>query len=186
MQSGYCVPTSTEVREDGAYHMSSRVSDAECNRHGACRKSTHKFAQVMPGLFAIFCPHGICLAFFFMSKFESPETLFSFILQRRKKPPYAIVYDSCCREQHYAMNREPFYFKDVEFFIDCMHNTEHVQCSSGYTVRRYPHYNGLLTEVAEQMFSLLAKIKINLINKEEKINREISGILSQIIIINIS
>jgi len=33
---------------------------------------------------------------------------------------------------------------------------------------------------------LLAKIKINLINKEEKINREISGISSQIIIIHIS
>jgi hypothetical protein len=33
---------------------------------------------------------------------------------------------------------------------------------------------------------LLAKIKINLINKEEKINRKISGISSQIIIIHIS
>ena len=61
--------------------------------------------RVLPGVFAIFCPHGICLGFFFMSNFESPETLFSIIMQRRRVPPRVLIYDSGCLEHAFAMNR---------------------------------------------------------------------------------
>ena len=105
MSNGYCVPTSTDVRGDGFYNISTRASDAAAARSGTCRKGTHTFTEVMPGIFAFFCPHGICLAFFFMNNFESPETLFSFIMQRRRKAPPVLIYDNNCNELDFCLNR---------------------------------------------------------------------------------
>ena len=48
---------------------------------------------------------GVCLGFFFMSNFESPETLFSIIMQRREVAPAAVIYDYACGGHSYAMNR---------------------------------------------------------------------------------
>lgn len=138
--------------------MSTRTSDAECSRAGSCRKGTHTFTDIMPGVFAVFCPHGICLGVFFMSKFESPETFFSIIMQRRRVAPRVLIGDNLCLGQHFAMNREPHFFKDVSWFLDGMHNYGHVACSTGFCIAHFPDFDVVNTEVAEQFFSLLDRI----------------------------
>ena len=112
----------------------------------------------MPGIFAIFCAHGICLAFFFMSKFESTETLFSFIMQRRRIAPKMLIYDDMCHGHGFALNREPWFFNTVWFLIPIFHQKDHVACSNGYCLSLYPHLNCLNGEVAEEMFSIVDRI----------------------------
>ena len=159
LKNGYCVPGSVAIRSDGHYDMATRLSDQACKRAGVCRKGTHKYTEIMPGIFAAFCAHGICLAFFFMSNHESPETLFSFLMQRRKVPPNALIADNSCLVQHFSLNREPHYFKDTEFYIDGFHNQgNHVGCSTGYTIALFRYFDVINTEVAEQFFSILDRI----------------------------
>ena len=162
LRTGQCVPTSRERRDCGTYSMCTRQSDIDAGRAGGCSKRTHRFKEILPGLFAVFCAHGICLGFFFMHNHESPETFFTFLMQRRRVAPRLAVYDHACGWHAYCLNREPFFFKDTDFMVDTFHQGQakggHVACSSGYCIALFTEYKGLNEEVAEQMFSLLDRI----------------------------
>lgn len=157
MRVGYAYPCATEQRPSNVYRKETRRSDYEC-RKGACNKKSHRFLRVMPGVFAVFCAHGLCLGFHFMNNWESPETFFSLLIQRRRNAPRVIIYDAACRLHSYAMNREPWFFKDTEFYSDRLHWYDHVGCSVGFCIDRFPLYDCLNSEVAEQMFALLDRI----------------------------
>jgi len=155
---GYCYPPTFEQRESNTYTMQTRKSDLD-SKAGGCRKASHRFLRVMPGVFAVFCPHGFCLGFHFMSNFESPETLFSLMIQRRRTLPQVCIYDNDCHGHSYTMNREPWLFRKTEFYIDRMHFwCGHIGCSVGFCIDRFSMFNCLNTEVAEQMFSILDRI----------------------------
>jgi hypothetical protein len=158
LKVGLSYPTSTEERKSSVYALSTRQSDIDA-RAGGCRKATHKFRRVLPGVAAVFCPHGICLGFHFMSSFESPETFFSLFMKRRKMAPRVIIYDNGCHFHGYAMNREPWYWRNTEVYVDAMHYwCGHVGCSIGYCIERFTFYDVINTEVAEQAFSGLDRI----------------------------
>jgi hypothetical protein len=158
LKIGWCYPPVHEQRDSNSYTRATRRSDLD-SRAGGCRKATHKFVRVMPGVFAVFCPHGICLGFHFMSNFESPETFFSLMMQRRRQMPKVVLYDNDCHLHSYAMNREPWHFRQTEMYIDRMHFwCGHVGCSIGFCIERIPFFNALNTEVAEQGFSVVDRI----------------------------
>jgi len=120
IKSGYCYPNGHELRPSNSYVKATRLNDYQC-REGACHKNKHKYQRVMPGVCAAFCPHGVNLGFHFMSNFESPETVFAAVFQRRRTAPRAIIYDHACGLHSYCMNREPWFFRNTEFFSDRFH-----------------------------------------------------------------
>jgi len=157
LRIGYCYSTLTETCPSNNYSKTTRINDYEC-RDGSCSKATKKFQRVMPGLFAVFCPHGINLGSHFMNNWESPET-FSLLMRRRRIAPLVVIYDYACGLHAYAMNREPWFFRHTQFYIDKFHWRGHVGCSVGYCLDRFPLFNAINSEVAEEVFSLLDRIK---------------------------
>jgi len=56
---------------------------------GDCTKYHPDHAKLLPGIFTLFCQHGICFGFRVMTTSESPNVLFSLLKTRFKKgEPY--------------------------------------------------------------------------------------------------
>ena len=103
-----------------------------------CTKNVLKSRRFSPGLFSAFCPHGICIGFEAMRKFESARVPFELFYTRFPGAPGTIIYDNACNASRYCLRREPFYFSNVLFLIDRMHQCNHVGCHSGYCMNSYP------------------------------------------------
>ena len=80
---------------------------------------------------------------------------------RFKKPPRTIVYDNACKLHTYCLNREPYLYRDTQFFVDRFHWKGHVGCSKGYCLDSYKSQNirSLNSQVNEQANSGLQRIK---------------------------
>lgn len=50
-----------------------------------CTKYAERHKGLTPGVFLVFCPHGICLGYKLMAKFEGPSTAFDLLYSRLKK-----------------------------------------------------------------------------------------------------
>ncbi|XP_038077318.1 uncharacterized protein LOC119745165 [Patiria miniata] len=128
----------------------------------SCRKDSKNYGRMTPGVFAAFCPHGICYGFEIMNQFESPNVPFTLLLTRFETPPKMIVYDNACHLHAYCLNREPGMFKKTKFLIDRLHWPNHTACSVGYKLDGYSKYKAINSQVAEQMNSSLQRIKVQL------------------------
>ena len=53
----------------------------------SCRKASYGHPSLSPGIFTVFCPHGICCGFEVMQSCESPKHPFSIFRQRFQKAP---------------------------------------------------------------------------------------------------
>lgn len=73
----------------------------------------------------------LIIGFFLMSIPESAETLFSLLYSRFKDGRLFIIYDNCCNALEYALNREPYFFKDAVFGVDGVHWKNHINCTLG-------------------------------------------------------
>ena len=61
-------------------------ADLDSKRDGeSCNKFARRHSQLTPGLFTVFCAHGICLGFKLMMNKESPKTAFDLLLSRFHK-----------------------------------------------------------------------------------------------------
>ena len=100
----------------------------------SCRKFSKTHSTLNPGLFTLFCPHGVCLGFQLMFKAESPRIPFEIFVQRFKDIPTDIVYDNACKLYLYSMKREPLKFQNTRFMVDRLHYPNHVGCSLGYSM----------------------------------------------------
>jgi hypothetical protein len=69
----------------------------------SCNKYVLYHNGLTPGIFAIFCPHGICVGFKIMSTCEGPGTAFQFIFHRFKWAPKLIVYENACNLHKYCV-----------------------------------------------------------------------------------
>ena len=102
-----------------------------------CRKESYGHPTLSPGLFTIFCKHGICYGFEAMTSHESPRHPFNIFRTRFNKAPRNIIYDNACQLHTYCLNREPEFFKNTVFHVDRFHWKCHVGCSEGYCLDQY-------------------------------------------------
>ncbi|KAI8487262.1 hypothetical protein Bbelb_350600 [Branchiostoma belcheri] len=96
-----------------------------------CRKESYGQPTLTPGLFTIFCPHGVCYGFEAMRSCESPHHPFQIFRTRFQTAPRVIVYDNSCQLHRYAMNRDPHFFKKTVFLP--INSQVNEQANSGLT-----------------------------------------------------
>ena len=102
-----------------------------------CSKHPKRNSALNPGMFFIFCPHGICLGFQVMVNKESPRVPFEMLMTRFPVLPTEIIYDNGCNLHRYALKREPQRFAKTRFMVYRFHNKNHVACSLGYDMDEY-------------------------------------------------
>ena len=142
-----------------------------------CTKHVQKSKRFTPGLFSVFCPHGIALGFEAMRTFESPRIPFKIFYERFQSAPGTIIFDNACQASRYCLRREPLYFSRTRFLIDRLHQHNHVICHSGYNMKFCPQSMPLLggtmklgdlnSQAAEQ-----AHAKLELITKQTSFMRQ--------------
>jgi len=125
------IHTSPTYRADGVVQDTTR-DEVPCTKH------LMSHPGLTPGIFAVFCPHGLCMGFAIMSRSEGPKTFFEFICHRFSKAPKMIVYDNCCNLHRYCLRREPNFFSQTWFLIDRLHQRGHIACHEGYNMDVYP------------------------------------------------
>lgn len=138
---------------------------------GDCTKNKESVALFTPGVFSLLCPHGVCLGFQKMHRYEGPSTLFEILLTRFERPPGIIIYDNACALAKYCLQREPAFFKDVQFIIDSFHQNNHVGCHEGFDFSKQDKekkvlggrltYAELNTQVCEQVHSRMEKLLVS-------------------------
>lgn len=102
-----------------------------------CTKHIKRNKNLTPGLFALFCPHGICIGFHVMAKFEGPMTAFEVLYTRFEEPPGIVIYDNACALSRVCKKMAPAHFDGVKFFIDRVHWPGHIGCHEGYCMDTY-------------------------------------------------
>ena len=69
------------------------------------------------------------------------------------------MYDNACNAQQYCVNREPWFFRYTQWYVDKFHWFNHTGCSGGFDLRRYPLLACVNSSVAEQYHSSLDRIR---------------------------
>ncbi|XP_019630291.1 PREDICTED: uncharacterized protein LOC109474438 [Branchiostoma belcheri] len=134
----------------------------KCREKDSCRKESYGHPTLTPGLFTIFCRHGVCYGFEAMRSCESPHHPFEILRTRFKVAPRVVVYDNSCQLHRYAMNREPHFFQKTMFVVDRFHFKGHIGCSLGYCMDSYSTREEIRTinsQVNEQANSGLIRIQ---------------------------
>ena len=138
----------------------SSTSATTADRDG-CRKSSHGHPTLSPGIFTIYCEHGVCYGFELLRSCESPKHPFGIFKTRFAHPPELIIYDNACRLHVYCLNREPHFFEKTRFAVDRFHWRGHIGCSSGYSLDSYGgrRTKSIHSQVNEQANAGLQKIR---------------------------
>lgn len=68
----------------------------------------------------------------------------------------------------YSLNRDPVFFKNSQFLVDRLHWRDHTGCSEAYNLSRYPQWDRLNSQTAEQANSCLRYIKASLSYMNQK------------------
>ncbi|KAL3868428.1 hypothetical protein ACJMK2_041236 [Sinanodonta woodiana] len=124
-----------------------------------CAKFSKGHPHLLPGVFTLFCPHGICYGFQVMKVHESPDVPFTLLRTRFRKAPKLVVYDNACSLHVYSLNRDPVFFKDTSFRVDSLHFRNHTACGPSYELKAYPQFSKLNSQVVEQSNSRLQRLK---------------------------
>lgn len=71
--------------------------------------------------------------FSLMADAESPATVFELVYTRfPDQPTLRIMYDNACNANHFFLNREPAFCKNIELYVDSFHFKGHKSCSHAY------------------------------------------------------
>ena len=154
-------PAYPSVRSSATYKViHAKVTKTEC------RKESQNHPRLTPGLFTVFCPHGVCLGFQVMLQCESPATAFDVLLRRFDPVPPLVIYDNCCKLHLYCLIREPKRFQGSRFLVDRLHyRVGHVGCSLGYSMDSYnmdPAIKVINSQVVEQANAGLRRLQTQL------------------------
>ena len=146
------------VRGAGKYDADKKSPPTDVD---SCRKASYGHPHLTPGIFTIYCPHGVCCGFEVMRKCESPQHPFTIFTTRFLQPPKRIIYDNACKLHAYSLNREPLLYKSTKFFVDRFHWRGHIGCSKGYCLDSYKtsKCSQINSQVNEQANSGLQRIK---------------------------
>ncbi|CAH3150762.1 unnamed protein product [Pocillopora meandrina] len=84
-----------------------------------------------------------------------------------------VVYDNSCNLHSYCLNRDPVFFKNSQFLVDRLHWRDHTDCSEAYNLSRYPQWDTLNSQAAEQAYSSLKSFKgfLSYINEKNFMTR---------------
>ena len=96
-------PSLPIVRGKGSYKMGSNSPTQDDD----CRKASYGHPTLTPGIFTVYCPHGVCYGFEVMRRCESPKVPFDIFTLRFRSPPAVIIYDNACKLHAYCLNCEP-------------------------------------------------------------------------------
>ncbi|CAG2192478.1 unnamed protein product [Mytilus edulis] len=124
-----------------------------------CSKFSKGHPSLLPGVFTMFCPHGVCYGFQVMKLHESPDVPFTLLRTRFTRAPKLVIYDNACSLHAYCLNRDPVFFSNTTFRVDALHFKNHKACGPGYELKRYPQHVHLNSQVVEQANSRLQRIK---------------------------
>ena len=99
-----------------------------------------------PCSLAGFVLNSLVYALQLLSDTESPASVFNALRLFWPEAPRCLVYDNCCNEHDYCLNREAAWFKDTEFYIDNPHFKTHTAaaqptipaCMRGWSARPWP------------------------------------------------
>ena len=120
-----------------------------------CSKQQYKHRRLTPGLFFVYCLDcQKCVGFVAMKDAGSPRTLFEAVYVHWPEPPEVVVYDNSCHAMTYALNREPAWFKDVQWVIDATHFPGHTGCAYAFDIKRQPCLLRLNSQICEQRVRL--------------------------------
>ncbi|XP_052100691.1 uncharacterized protein LOC127734717 [Mytilus californianus] len=148
-------PNLPKIRCRGLYVMDKKMDEKVCTKKGS------RHPSLLPGIFTVFCPHGICYGFEVMESVESPDRPFTFLKTRFKVPPSAVIYDNAFNLQQYCLNRDPGFFRKTRFYVDGLHWDCH-GCAVSYKGLLYPEIQNINTQLVEQNNSKLKKLKPSL------------------------
>ncbi len=126
-----CLP---QLHGTGRYESDSRSGATSTDN---CRKASYGHPTLSPGIFTLYCEHGICYGFEILQSCESPRHPFLIFKTRFQHAPDLIVYDNACRLHIYCLNREPHFFELTRFAVDRFHWRGHVGCTRGYSLDLY-------------------------------------------------
>ena len=131
------------------------AADYHSQRTGStCNKQQYRHRQLTAGLFFMYCLDcSHCIGFVAMRDAESPRTLFEAIYVHWPVPPQVVVYDNSCHAMTYALNREPQWFKNVQWVIDATHFPGHTGCAFAFDIKRQPLLSKLNSQICEQRVS---------------------------------
>ena len=139
------------------------VSDKTAAKRASdeCRKYASHHPNLTPGIFTIFCSHGLCYGYQVMDSHESPRHPFEIFRSRFPAPPKTIIYVNVCKLHQYCLNREPAFFSNTKFLVDRFHWKGHIDCSTGYSLDAYKHskFKEINSQVNEQANAGLQWIK---------------------------
>ena len=129
-------PNLPAIRKAERY-ASDKRNDKNDPRETGCRKESYGHPTLSPGLFTIFCKHGVCYGFEAMTSHESPRHPFNIFKTRFHQAPRCIIYDNACQLHTYCLNRDPLFYRGTVFCVDRFHWKCHVGCSEGYCLDKY-------------------------------------------------
>ena len=139
------------------------VSDKTAAKRASdeCRKYASHHPNLTPGIFTIFCSHGLCYGYQVMDSHESPRHPFEIFRSRFPAPPKTIIYVNVCKLHQYCLNREPAFFSNTKFLVDRFHWKGHIGYSAGYSLDAYKHskFKEIKSQVNEQANAGLQQIK---------------------------
>eukprot|EP00117_Sycon_ciliatum_P039971 scpid25894/ scgid5378/ len=148
------------------YGIDKQRSPRSCSAHvDSCNKHYSGHPTLTPGVFTLYCPHGICYGFEVMTHHESPKIPFNIFLTRFRTAPSLIIYDNACQLHRYCLNREPHFFNSSVFAVDRLHWDNHVGCSEGYNLNIFNNKYDIAkinSQVNEQANVGLGKLRASL------------------------
>ena len=106
-------PNLPRIRGIPAYSADQRTTHCAPEDQDACRKYSSSHPTLLtPGIFTIYCPHGVCCGFEVMRSHESPKRPFKIVFTRFETPPDIIIYDNCCKRifsigSHFILRAPP-------------------------------------------------------------------------------
>ncbi len=118
--------------------------------------------MLTPGIFTIFCPHGVCYGFEVMVTHESPHHPFQIFRSCFAVAPKLIIYDNACKLHAYCLNREPAFFSHTQFAVDRFYWRGDIGYSAGYSLDKYcfaAEVRAINSQVNEQVNAGLQRIK---------------------------
>lgn len=143
----------SSIVNDGVYSTSDKV----CNKY----YSSSRKNGLTSGICALWCPHGICVGWHFMSADEGRNDIFSSLFVHWKLAPKIVIYDFACQLAEYCYVREFEFFSKTRFFVDRMHIKGHT-CSSACSFVNVASVDSTLrpinTSIAESCNSILRRI----------------------------
>lgn len=126
-----------------------------------CRHDFPENVLRSPGVITFMCGCGYVVGFELLRETESPAHVVAALVQRFKKLPQVVYFDTACQAQRNALRRVPWLSEQssTAWFIDRFHRVNH-NCSPVFNADQYPFLTrGHDTSSAERTHSIKKKTK---------------------------